>query len=434
METEPEAWKEWLGTLPAVQELQKEARRKSTARKYRNGKLENIKRKLRGGRSPWILFCAIHRAAVQQANPGISAGTMLKVFATMRKDPAYLESWKHCIDLSRQLDGRRAVARATQDLKKAGAQEARKRARARVDISGTTAEAAVSSVKGGRLSENTNRNYRATWARMKAAMELGGDDETLVPLPLEKLQRFLFAALHPTDGTKAKAGGTVKNYVKTAVWFERQYPEKPATTQTAEFRQWKRDLYGGQRMDATPFAKAPLNPGTLQRLMAYLLENDRPLFLLLVLLKNTWMRGAEACEIRVGDVRYISDDLGRRLEVFVRGSKTDQTGKGALICVGVPDQPHEHHMINFMSDWKGRDGGRHRDELLIPQVDGDAVAVTTRTHYFRRRLHTALAAIGVPAEEAESAGLHAWRKGGATEAARAGCPDRDIQVFGRWKS
>ncbi|OHS93516.1 hypothetical protein TRFO_11718 [Tritrichomonas foetus] len=129
-----------------------------------------------------------------------------------------------------------------------------------------------------------------------------------------------------------------------------------------------------------------------------------------------------SCLLRISELRILRkcdlqyDPNERRLSVFIRWSKSDQTGNGETCFV--PHSDSESNPIHYL---KALDSLSDQD-LICPLSQG-----ALRSH-----LRTVLRAIGVDNPECYS--FHSFRRGAAFLASAVGVDDCVIKKFGRWRS
>ncbi|XP_041470930.1 uncharacterized protein LOC121420388 [Lytechinus variegatus] len=127
------------------------------------------------------------------------------------------------------------------------------------------------------------------------------------------------------------------------------------------------------------------------------------------------------------DVCIRGEGPRRKLEVTIRRSKSDQTGKGC--CIIIPTNTSSpmcpvlavDNYLSIRSSSQGRERAFFRHFSTQP---------LTR-HEFGKTLKQAISFLNLPVEFYSS---HSFRIGAATSAAMAGIPDARIQNMGRWAS
>lgn len=123
--------------------------------------------------------------------------------------------------------------------------------------------------------------------------------------------------------------------------------------------------------------------------------------------------------ISVDNVSIVSD----MLQIFVQSSKTDQTGKGALVQIS--SVGGEFCPVMAVKQF----------QLVRPSLPGPFYChfsgQPVSRYQFNAVLKKALSALGLAKTNIKS---HSFRIGAATEAALAGLSDTEIKGLGRWQS
>jgi integrase len=139
-------------------------------------------------------------------------------------------------------------------------------------------------------------------------------------------------------------------------------------------------------------------------------------------------RRSELVALNRGDIAETADGL----EVRIRKSKTDQTGKGAQVNLPRGQFP-DTDPVRVLKAWTdvldehGEHGGR-----VFRSIDRwGNLGQTLQSRAISDIVHTAAVRAHLPQPESYSA--HSLRAGGATEAYRAGVPVTTICDHGRWK-
>lgn len=115
---------------------------------------------------------------------------------------------------------------------------------------------------------------------------------------------------------------------------------------------------------------------------------------------------------------------GHSLKCFLRRSKTDQDGRGALVALGKLPGSSACPVQVFMEYQAVRPAG---PLPLLVHLDGSFLSQFQFIQVFRR----CLARLGLVAKEYSS---HSFRIGAATEAARWGLSPDVVRRIGRWES
>ena len=113
----------------------------------------------------------------------------------------------------------------------------------------------------------------------------------------------------------------------------------------------------------------------------------------------------------------------QQLHVHLKRSKTDQMGKGTLICIGRTRE--QLCPVTAILAWmvhRGNSGGP-----LFHFKDGTPLTQQRFVAEFRKSL-------GLIGEDPKKFGGHSFRSGAATAAAQQGIGDATIKLLGRWRS
>ncbi|XP_077152553.1 uncharacterized protein LOC143816266 isoform X1 [Ranitomeya variabilis] len=125
------------------------------------------------------------------------------------------------------------------------------------------------------------------------------------------------------------------------------------------------------------------------------------------------------------DGGLINEDLvicNEALRIRVRKSKCDPTGRGTWVLVKSSDGPV--CPLNVVKRYTGMKGA---GRFFLSHADGSPLTKYQFHTIFNRCLEA------VSADPSEY-GTHSFRIGAATEAAKAGIPEAEVQRLGRWKS
>ena len=127
--------------------------------------------------------------------------------------------------------------------------------------------------------------------------------------------------------------------------------------------------------------------------------------------------------LSMGDVAIDNTSHPRLIHVFLKQSKTDQFGKGAMVYIGRTDTDicPIAAILAFMA-LRGNTPGP-----FFQQRDKNPL----RKDKFVEEIRAALTAAGITASDYSG---HSFRIGAATTAAQCGLPESTIQALGRWTS
>lgn len=169
---------------------------------------------------------------------------------------------------------------------------------------------------------------------------------------------------------------------------------------------------------------------------------------MILLAYTTLLRGSEVVRMKVKDIEIIEERSNksqrqrrrdgaytnrRIMKVYVNPlAKNDAERKGHTRMVEEDPASGSGDLVYRMNEWmetqrrsaKGKGG----DEWLFPTVDGEKMHEDTP----RGRLKIWLTRAQF--SNTKDYGFHSLRAGGATDAAKAGASERDIQRHGNWKS
>jgi len=142
---------------------------------------------------------------------------------------------------------------------------------------------------------------------------------------------------------------------------------------------------------------------------------------IIAVMSDALLRSSELRALQVADFTTADDGTGR---LRIRKSKTDQTGKGAVMFLGAPT-------VDRVTAWltvAGIDGGHlFRQVRRGGHVGGGALS----TNAIARIVKSRVAGTGIDAKRISG---HSARIGGAVELAAAGESIASMQTAGRWSS
>lgn len=198
-------------------------------------------------------------------------------------------------------------------------------------------------------------------------------------------------------------------------------------------------LLRGAQKQATPRTRSPITPALLQSIVTTILRSTRLCAQDRYLYASAMTMAFFGC-LRAGEITYPSTiafnprrhltikdiRLSKQvLEVVIKHSKTDQTGKGSKVIIG----PGNHRLCPLKLLRKFM---RYRKQA--PSSDAlfrfHDTSLLTRAK-LQRTLQESLQTLGLPDHKF---GTHSLRIGSATAAARAGVPMDIIKSMGRWSS
>ena len=227
---------------------------------------------------------------------------------------------------------------------------------------------------------------------------------------------------------------TIKLYLAAIRFFQLQQGWHDPLKDT---HQLSAILRGAQKQ-ATPRTRSPISPALLQNIVTTILKSthlrshDRYLYV------SAMTMAFFGC-LRCGEITYPSTGtfnprrhltikdikLSKQvLEVIIKHSKTDQTGKGSKVIIG----PGNHRLcpLKLLRKFLQYCKQAPRSDALFRFHN---TSLLTRAKL--RTLQEALQTLGLPAHKY---GTHSLRIGSATAAATAGVPMDIIKMMGRWSS
>jgi len=142
---------------------------------------------------------------------------------------------------------------------------------------------------------------------------------------------------------------------------------------------------------------------------------------IIAVMSDALLRSSELRALQVGDFTTADDGTGR---LTIRKSKTDQTGKGAVMFLGAPT-------VDRVTAWltvAGIDGGHLFRQVRRGGHVGDGAL---STNAIARIIKSRVAGTGIDAKRISG---HSARIGGAVELAAAGESIASMQTAGRWSS
>lgn len=264
----------------------------------------------------------------------------------------------------------------------------------------------------------TLRAYVGDWQQFEAWC----GEMRLPPLPAEPQTVCLWLAAHADT---YKTSTLTRKMAAIAQVHKAAGHADPPTRHSSV----QRVFAGIRRQKRTPpQGKVPLLVEELRRVLALLpdtLLGKRDRLLLLLGFSGAFRR-SEVSNLDVSDVRKLPGGL----EVSLRGSKTDQEGKGQKVAIPKGKTP-ETCPVAAYEEWRKASGIRsgplfrgidRHGNLLEQRSSGEAVAIAVKRAVARAGLDANLFA------------GHSLRAGLATSAALAGASDRKIMAQTRHKS
>jgi integrase len=177
---------------------------------------------------------------------------------------------------------------------------------------------------------------------------------------------------------------------------------------------YMRSLGKSMRKHLKPNRKEPITPQMLQKMLEstdFGISDSRMLFVLISLGYFGFLRASELKSLKRKNIE-VRDG---RILIEIESSKTDSTGKGAIVAIA--DGPQEYHPLRFIG--------------AIEEFAPEMMLFEHSISSYRRWLKMLIGRIG---EDPQKFSLHSLRRGGARAASIAGVPDSLIKAHGRWKS
>jgi integrase len=177
---------------------------------------------------------------------------------------------------------------------------------------------------------------------------------------------------------------------------------------------YMRSLSKSLRRHFKPNRKEPITREMLQMMVETIgvdVPDNRMLLLLVSLGYFGFLRASELKSLKRENVR-VHDG---RILIEIESSKTDSTGKGAVVAIA--DGPQDYHPLRFIG--------------IIEAFAPEMLLFKHSISSYRKWLKSLIGQIG---EDPRRFSLHSLRRGGARAASIAGVPDSLIKAHGRWKS
>lgn len=277
------------------------------------------------------------------------------------------------------------------------------------------------------LADSTKQAYKSGFQRYRQFCDkyhlklLPTDEETLC---------FFVAHLHQDVQYP-----TIKLYLAAIRFFQVQHGMDDPLKDTPQLSL----LLRGAQKQAKSRTRLPISPALLQKIVTTLLKNKH-------LCKHDRYLYAAAMTIaffgciRCGEITYPSAgkfnfkkhltirDLRiskNTMEVFIKHSKTDQTGKGTKVIIGPGD--HNFCPLKLVQNFMHYRKHAASTDALFRFHNG---YLLTRPK-LQSALQDTLRVLGLPSHKY---GTHSLRIGAATAAATAGIPLDIIKTMGRWSS
>ena len=261
----------------------------------------------------------------------------------------------------------------------------------------------------------------ASWAAERAEL-------TVFPVEMPQFALYL---QHLGETTKSRAA--VEEAVNAVSWAQRLAGQ----TEIARNGLIKSVVEGFQRQLARPKKrKEPVTVQMLQEIVASMnpesLSSVR-LVTLCLLAFAAFLRFNEISQLRCCDVKIIGD----KLEVFIRGSKTDQFQQGDRVPIvrsGLSTCPVSMLERYFRVANIDLSSEQYLFRPIVSTKNGESLRLSGSLSYTRMR-EIVLQKLGSLGYNTQDFGLHSFRAGGATAAANTpDLPDRLFKRHGRWKS
>lgn len=257
--------------------------------------------------------------------------------------------------------------------------------------------------------------------------------------------RYEFSPIPCSSYTLALYLAHVKSEVKSesklnAILFSISYAHKQSGFEDPScsdlIKQVKEGILRSVGKKQTP--KAPLSRNDIENIVTFF-GNDECLFnkrfvAMAVLSFYGFLRFSEVVRLKRSDITFKEDCI----EINIQSSKTDQYSKGDTVCISesgtksCPVQILRNYLICaeipersdeflFRNVYYSKKLGLHRLRK------GNHMSYTRAREIFIQKLSM----LGI---DSQKYGLHSFRSGGATAAAKAGVNDRLIKKHGRWKT
>jgi integrase len=177
---------------------------------------------------------------------------------------------------------------------------------------------------------------------------------------------------------------------------------------------YMKSLSRSMRRHFKPYRRDPLTPQLLQKMVEATDFDDFDNRMLLFLITLGYFGFLRASELKSLKRENIQVQDGRIL-IEIESSKTDSTGKGAVVAIA--DGPQDYHPLKFIG--------------VIEEFAPEMLLFKHSIASYRKWLKILIGVIG---EDPRKFSLHSLRRGGARAASIAGVPDSLIKAHGRWKS
>ena len=187
-------------------------------------------------------------------------------------------------------------------------------------------------------------------------------------------------------------------------------------TLSIEFKEFKKGIERYFKEAYNPFAKKPWQIDFFLKYLQIMRTNDIDQVRLMFYMSLSFfgfLRMSELLALKRKD--FIIDAMNNRIMLYIRYSKTDQTGKGSKTFIYYSNKPyHPIHFCGFIAKLK----------------DEDYICNLTRD-YLYKQLNDLLISIG---EDPTQYAWHSFRRGGATLASQHHVDPAVIKTHGRWLS
>ncbi len=280
-------------------------------------------------------------------------------------------------------------------------------------------------VLSGAIAVNTFRTYAQGWKNWR---KWSDEFPETKGLPVKSF----YLCLYFTSILQSKAPfGRIETVFNSLNWLHKVLGlENPCESATVKaIRESAK-----RQLSKAPKRKTPVTPHVLERMAVRLRSQDllkmRTLTIALISFAG-FLRYDELAMIRREHIRFVNVYF----KLFIPSSKTDQHQEGETVMIartGKMTCPYEvlsayltlAGITRSDKQYVFRASSRTKTGAVLRKNDKPISYTTVRD--------TVLAEIEAVGEDRSNYGVHSFRRGGATQAARAGVEDRLFKKHGRW--